>query len=139
MVSNGMIQLLSDFGPKDTVEHIAVAASKYGMMILARIDHAAAAAKVGMELRPTEVLIFGNPRVGTQLMQASQPVGLDLPLKVLVWQDEMGKTWIAYNDPGWLAARHGLPVETGRIVDDMSASLAAIMQETTPRSTVKAS
>jgi uncharacterized protein (DUF302 family) len=138
MVMNGFIHSLSNFGPKDAVEHIAAAASKCGMTILARIDHAAAAAKVGMELRPTEVLIFGNPRVGTQLMQATQIVGIDLPLKILVWQDETGKTRIAYVDPGWLAARHGLPVGTGQIVDDMAATLTTIMQETAMRSKVKA-
>ena len=77
------------------------------MTILARIDHAAAAANVGMALRPTEVLIFGNPLAGTPLMQAAQTIGIDLPLKALVWQDDAGKTWLAYNDPTWLARRHG--------------------------------
>lgn len=138
METKEFICSLSNFGPKETAEHVVMGASKFGMTILARIDHAAAAVKVGMELRPTEVLIFGNPRVGTQLMQARQSVGIDLPLKVLVWQDETGKTWTAYTDPALLAARHGLPVESRQIIDDMSATLSSIVQETFMRSTVNA-
>ncbi len=80
------------------------------MTILARIDHAAAAAKVGMTLRPTEVLIFGDPLAGTPLMQAAQTLGIDLPLKALVWQDDAGKTWVAYNDPTWLARNAMAPM-----------------------------
>src|SRR4029450_12973509 len=77
-----------------------------------RIDHAAGAAAVGMPLRPTELLIFGNPPAGTPLMQAEQTIGIDLPLKALVWEDASGGVWIAYNDPAWLAVRHGLRHDT---------------------------
>ena len=79
-----------------------------GLAILAHIDHAGAAAEAGMELRPTDLLIFGNPKGGTPLMQANQTMGIDLPLKALVWQDQDGKTWLGYNDPAWLcaSARH---------------------------------
>ena len=87
------------------MERLAAAVTNRGMTILARIDHAAAAAKVGMALRPTEVLIFGNPLAGTPLMQAAQ---------ALVWEDDAGKTWLAYNDPTWLARRHApISVRTG--------------------------
>jgi uncharacterized protein (DUF302 family) len=79
-----------------------------GISIMACIDHAAAAAAIDMELRPTAVLIFGNPRAGTPLMQAPQTVGIDLPLKPLVWQDEGGTTRLGYNDPRWLAQHHGV-------------------------------
>ena len=98
---------------------------------MARIDHAAAAAAVGMELRPTEVLIFGNPQAGTPLMQAVQTIGIDLPLKSLVWQDEAGLTWLAYNDPQWLAQRHGLGAGLDRTLHAMADALAAVARKAT--------
>jgi uncharacterized protein (DUF302 family) len=108
MTAGGLISCVSKFGPKETMDRLGAAVTTQGISIMARIDYAAAAAAVGMELRPTEVLIFGNPRAGTPLMQAVQAVGIDLPLKALVWQDESGATWLAYNDPQWLAQRHGV-------------------------------
>jgi uncharacterized protein (DUF302 family) len=99
------------------------------MTIFSRIDHAGAAAEVGLELRATVVLIFGSARAGTPLMQAKQTLGIDLPLKMLTWQDAEGKTWLAYNDPAWLAKRHG--IERGAGVDAMSRGLAAIAKEAT--------
>lgn len=78
------------------------------MKVFARFDHAAGAAGVGLTLRPTELIIFGNARGGTPLMQSAQSVGIDLPLKALVWQDAAGKTCISYNQPEWIAKRHGL-------------------------------
>jgi len=77
------------------------------MNVFARIDHAAGAAEVGLKLRPTELILFGNALGGTPLMQSVQTVGIDLPLKVLVWQDASGKTWLSYNEPSWVAQRHG--------------------------------
>jgi len=79
-----------------------------GMTVFAHVDHAAAAAAVGLALRPTEVLIFGAAKGGTPLMQLAQTIGIDLPLKALVWSDASGATWLAYNDPAWLAERHGI-------------------------------
>src|SRR5271163_5331261 len=108
MTPSGLVTCISSFGPKETVDRLAAAITTRGISIVARIDHAAAAAAIGMELRPTEVLIFGNPRAGTPLMQSVQTVGIDLPLKALVWQDEGGTTWLAYTDPQWLAQRHGV-------------------------------
>ena len=78
-----------------------------GLVVFARIDHAAGATKIGKSLRPTELLIFGNPQGGTPFMECAQSVGIDLPLKALVWEDAKGKVWISYNDPVWLAQRHG--------------------------------
>jgi uncharacterized protein (DUF302 family) len=79
------------------------------MTIFARVDHAAGAAKIGKQLRPTELLVFGNPQGGTPFIECSQTVGIDLPLKALVWQDESGQVWIGYNDPAYIAQRHGVP------------------------------
>ena len=106
MTPIGLVTCISSFGPKETMDRLAAAVTSRGMSIMARIAHAAAAAAIGMELRPTELLIFGNPRAGTPLMQAVQTVGIDLPLKALVWEDEGGTTRLAYNDPRWLAQRH---------------------------------
>lgn len=74
-----------------------------GLVVFARIDHAAGASKIGKTLRPTELLIFGNPQGGTPFMECAQSVGIDLPLKALVWEDAMGKVWISYNEPAFLA------------------------------------
>ena len=78
------------------------------MSVFAHIDRAAGAAAVGLPLRPTNVLLFGNAKGGTPLMQSIQTIGIDLPLKMLVWQDAAGDTWLSYNDPDWIAKRHGL-------------------------------
>jgi uncharacterized protein (DUF302 family) len=129
---DGLTICSSSNGPRETVDKLAAAVTGRGMAILARIDHAAAAAKVGMELRPTEVLLFGNPRTGTPLMQSAQTIGIDLPLEALVWQDETGKTWLAYNDPTSLAKRHAL-ARMDRILGAMADALAAVADEATAR------
>ena len=131
MTPEGMTARPSNHGPKATMDRVAAAVTSRGMTVLARIDHAAAAAKVGLELRPTEVLIFGNPKAGTPLMQAVQTIGIDLPLKALVWQDAAGQTWLAYNDPQWLARRHGIDAGMERVVGAMADALAAIAQDAT--------
>ena len=131
MTPEGMTSHPSNRGPKETMDRLAAAVTSRGMDVLARIDHAAAAAKVGLELRPTEVLIFGNPKAGTPLMQAVQTIGIDLPLRALVWQDAAGKTWLAYNDPQWLARRHGADQGTERVVAAMAEALAAVAQGAT--------
>jgi uncharacterized protein (DUF302 family) len=103
-----------------------------GLTVFAHIDHAAGAAQVGLPLRPTDLLIFGNAKGGTPLMQASQKVGIDLPLKILVWQDQAGITWLSYNDSNWLAKRHGLGDDSeatvnmlGNVVSTLAAAAAA--------------
>jgi uncharacterized protein (DUF302 family) len=100
------------------------------MTVFARIDHAAGAAAVGLDLRPTELLIFGNARGGTPLMQAEQAIGIDLPLKGLVYEDAAGKTWLAYNDPRWLARRHGIKALSAPI-DAMAAVLGRLAAKAT--------
>ena len=98
------------------------------MTVFARIDHAAGAADVGLPLRPTELIIFGNARGGTPLMQACQTAGIDLPLKVLVWQDATGETWLSCNEPSWIVHRHGLAVKA-EVVDKMTAALGAMTRK----------
>jgi uncharacterized protein (DUF302 family) len=102
----GLITVQSQFGPAETMNRLEAEIKAHGMGVFTRINHAALAADGGLTLRPTEVILFGNPRGGTPLMQANQTIGIDLPLKALVWQDAGGKTWLTYNEPAWLAKRH---------------------------------
>lgn len=129
MAAAGLISIASAFAPKDTAERLEAAIQSKGLTLFARIDHAAGAAAVGMDLRPTEVLIFGNAKGGTPLMEVQQTIGIDLPLKALVWQDANGKTWLSYNDPAWLAQRHG--VQAPQVVAALSAALAALAKAAT--------
>ena len=121
----GLTSIRSEFGPKETMDRLQAEIRAHGMTVFARIDHAAGAAEVGLTLAPTELIIFGNARGGTPLMQSAQTVGIDLPLKALVWQDAAGKTWISYNEPSWIVQRHGLGVRA-EILDKMAAALSAI-------------
>ena len=121
MAAEGLITLASGLGPKDTMDRLEAAIRAKGMTVFARIDHAAGAAQVSLTLAPTELLLFGNAKAGTPLMQSAQTIGIDLPLKALVWQDASGKTWLSYNDPLWLAKRHGL--RTPPAAEAMAAAL----------------
>ncbi len=105
--ADGLIVLKSPYSAAETASRLAAALPERGLKLFARIDHAAGAASIGKVLRPTEVLIFGNPQGGTPLMECQQSLGIDLPLKALVWQDASGQVWLGYNDPAWLVARHG--------------------------------
>jgi uncharacterized protein (DUF302 family) len=125
-MADGLTTIPSGFEPQDTMNRLETAVKAKGMTVFARIDHAAGAAAVGLSLRPTEVLIFGNAKGGTPLMQAAQTIGIDLPLKALAWQDASGKTWLSYNDPDWLAKRHELGGETEAAVKMMTGALAAV-------------
>ncbi len=127
MSADGLITLRAERSAKVTMDALEAAVKAAGMTVFARIDHAAGAAGVGLKLRPTEVLIFGNARGGTPLMQVQQSIGIDLPLKALAWEDERGKAWLSYNDPHFLAARHGL----GASVDSVLAALSAGLQKLT--------
>jgi uncharacterized protein (DUF302 family) len=128
---DGLTTIRSGLGPKATMDRLAAEVTSKGMNVFARIDHAAGAASVGMPLRPTEVLIFGNPKGGTPLMQTAQTIGLDLPLKILVWQDEAGDTFLSYNDPVWLARRYGIAGEMEAASGKLSAALAALASAAT--------
>jgi uncharacterized protein (DUF302 family) len=105
--ADGLIAVKSSLAAKETMNRFEEVAKQRGLNVFARIDHAAGAAKVGKTLRPTEVLIFGNPQGGTPFMECAQSVGIDLPLKALVWEDAQGQVWLGYNDPAFLAQRHG--------------------------------
>jgi uncharacterized protein (DUF302 family) len=126
MAADGLTTIRSSYGPKDTMNRLEAEVKAKGMTVFARIDHAAGAAEVGLSLRPTELLIFGNARAGTPLMQATQMIGIDLPLKALVLQDAEGKTWLSYNDPAWLARRHGLGRQVEATIGAMTAALSAV-------------
>ena len=127
-VIEGLTSIQSSFGPKATMDRLDAEISGREMIVFARIDHAAGAAEVGLTLRPTELIIFGNARGGTPLMQSVQTVGIDLPLKLLVWQDAAGKTWISYNEPGWIAQRHGI-ADAQAVVNKMANLLSAISRK----------
>ena len=128
MAADGLTSVLSSHGPKETMTRLEAAVKAKGMTVFAHVDHAAGAAEVGLPLRPTDLLIFGNAKGGTPLMQSMQTIGIDLPLKILVWQDASGNTWLSYNDPAWIAKRHGLGREVESTVNGMSAALAAFAQ-----------
>jgi uncharacterized protein (DUF302 family) len=125
MSTEGLRTLQSLHGPGETLDRLEAAVTKHGMTIAARIDHAAAAEKVGLALRPTVVLVFGNPRTGTPAMRRVRTLAIDLPSKMLIWQDDKDMTWLAYNDPAWLLRRHGI-VDDGTVdvLHDLLESIA---------------
>jgi uncharacterized protein (DUF302 family) len=129
MPTDGLTNVQSDFGAKETMDRLEAEVKAKGLAVFARVDHAAGAAAVGMQLRPTELLIFGNARGGTPLMQANQVAGIDLPLKALVYQDMAGQVWLAYNNPDWIAQRHGLGPGVGPNVEALSKALDALARE----------
>jgi uncharacterized protein (DUF302 family) len=131
MSADGLITVSSSFGPEETMKRLEAEVRAKGMTIFARVDHAASAAEAGLPLRPTDLLIFGAARGGTPLMQAAQTIGIDLPLKALVWQDEEGKTFLSYNDPAYLTQRHGLADQVKPVVDTMTGVLKAIAAKAT--------
>ena len=126
--ADGLIAIKSPLSPKETMDRLENLLQQKGMTIFARVDHAAGAKKVGKTLRPTELLIFGNPKGGTPFMECAQTVGIDLPLKALVWEDPSGQVWLGYNDPAFLAARHG--VAQCPVVAKLQKALAGFARET---------
>jgi uncharacterized protein (DUF302 family) len=129
MTPEGLIVRASRHEPKETMDRLAAAVTKRGAAVVARVDHAAAAGTVGLALAPTEVLIFGNPRAGMPLMQAAQTIGIDLPLRALVWRDAAGAVHVGYNDPDWLARRHGAVAGHEAVLKAMADFLAAVAEE----------
>jgi uncharacterized protein (DUF302 family) len=123
MADNGLITVPSAHGVKDAIDRLESFVKSKGMTVFARIDHTAGARQAGLALRPTELLIFGNARAGTPLMQAHQTIGIDLPLKVLAFEDAAGKVWLTCNAPAWLAARHGDEAQGGDVAKRMAAAL----------------
>ena len=131
MAVDGLTTKRSSFGPEETMKRLEAEVKAKGLTVFAHVDHAAGAAAVGMQLRPTDLLIFGNAKSGTPLMQSVQSIGIDLPLKMLVWQDADGGTWVSYNDPAWLTHRHGLDESTKATVNALTAALSAIATKAT--------
>jgi uncharacterized protein (DUF302 family) len=126
MTVDGLITILSAFGPKETMDRLEDEVKAKGLTVFARVDHAAGAEAVGLELRPTELLIFGNARGGTPLMEANQRIGIDLPLRALVYQDEAGKVLLTYTEPSWLARRYGLGAAVAANVEALSKALGSL-------------
>jgi len=126
MSEDGLVTVASRHPVKETIDRLEAAVRAAGIAVFARIDHAAGAASVGMALRPTELLIFGNPKSGTPLMQARQAIGLELPLKMLAWEDEGGGIWLTYTDIGWLARRYGLGTEAAPAVAALGTVLTKL-------------
>jgi len=126
MAGDGLITVASDAPVGETIDRLVETVTAAGMSVFARIDHAAGAAEAGMELRPTEVVLFGHPRGGTPLMQDRQTAGIDLPLKALAWEDEHGAVWLTTNDPQWLAQRHGLGEASRQAVAALAAGLERV-------------
>jgi uncharacterized protein (DUF302 family) len=131
MAVEGLISKRSNFGPEETMQRLEAEVTAKGLTVFAHVDHAAGAAAVGLPLPPTDLLFFGNAKGGTPLMQSVQSIGIDLPLKALVWQDADGVTWVSYNDPAWFAHRHGLDDSSKATVNALTGALNAIATKAT--------
>jgi uncharacterized protein (DUF302 family) len=125
----GLRMVPSTYSVRDTIDRLVAGVTARGMVVFARVDHAAGAAAAGMELRPTELLIFGAAPGGTPLMQAAQTTGIDLPLKALAWQDAAGQVWLGVNEPRWIAARHDLGAAAEPAVQALQHTLTALIQD----------
>jgi uncharacterized protein (DUF302 family) len=133
MSDNGLVTLPSEYPVGETIDRLAALAEARGLHVFARVDHADGAAKAGMALRPTQLLIFGNPTGGTPLMQDRQTAGIDLPVKALAWEDADGRVWLGYNDAAWIAQRHGLGADSTKAVEAMAAGMAALIKAAATR------
>ena len=111
MPGNGLLQVASPYSVDETVKRLEAVLAERGVKVFALIDHSGEAEKVGLSMRPTQLLIFGSPKAGTPLMVAAPRLAIDLPLKALAWQDELGKVWLSYNSPEYLRQRHGFPAD----------------------------
>jgi uncharacterized protein (DUF302 family) len=129
MADNGLVTVKSSHRVKDTIDKLAAVVAAKGMQVFACIDHGKGATEVGLPLRPTELLIFGNARGGTPLMQQNQAIGIDLPLKALAYEDADGTVWLCYNDPAWIAVRHGIAAP--EITKNLAAALAGVTGQAT--------
>lgn len=129
----GLITIQSGYSVKETVDRIASIVQSKGLTVFARIDHADNALKQGLQLRPTELIIFGNPHAGTVLMQDKQTSGIDLPVKALAWQDEAGKIWLTYNDTIWVADRHDLTEKSNSVVKAIEEGMTLVSNAATKK------
>ncbi len=119
---DGLVVKRSPYSVKETLDRLEAALKKKGITIALRWDHAAKARTAGIDLRPTELLVFGNPKLGSHLFTARQTAGIDLPMKALAWEDEKGRVWIGYNDPEYIAERHDIE-ERDKILRKMRGAL----------------
>lgn len=120
-MDNGIIDVRSRYSVPETLARLQSIVKDKGMMVFAVIDHSGEAKKIGLEMRPTQVLIFGSPKGGTPLMIAAPSLAIDLPLKALAWQDENDQVWLSYNSPEYLQQRHGFPAELMKNIAGISA------------------
>ncbi len=123
--ADGMVKIKSSFGVKETGDRLEAVLKEKGMTIFNRLNHSEAAKKVGIELRETELIIFGNPEIGSLLMKSQQSVAIDLPLKALIWKDSEGNTWLSYNCPEYLKKRHNIS-GSDELIAKIEKALAAI-------------
>lgn len=126
----GLTHVKSSHDVKNTADRLEAVLSEKGMTVFLRINHSEGARSVGKQLRPTELVIFGNPKVGAPLMQCGQTIGIDLPQKALIWQDESGQVWLTYNDPQYLASRHGIDA-CQAVLDKVQTALKNFAQAAT--------
>lgn len=128
---NDLIIKQSSFGVAETLDRLEALFAERGIGVAARVDHAASARRVDLELRPNQVLIFGNPKLGTPLMQSNPAIGIDLPLRVLAWEDADGKVWVAYTDPATLRSRHEITdrdanfAQMAKVLDGLTTAAAS--------------
>jgi uncharacterized protein (DUF302 family) len=120
---NGLVSVKSNHDVATTADNLETVLKSKGMNVFGRVNHAEGAKKAELELRPTEVVIFGNPKVGTPLMNCAQSVAIDLPQKALIWEDESGQVWLAYNDPAYLASRHKIE-GCDKVLEKVTGALA---------------
>lgn len=125
---NGLITEPSNHSVDETTQRLQSALQAKGIALFALIDHSGEAEKVGIPMRPTKLLIFGNPRAGTPVMIAAPTAAIDLPLKILIWEDSDGKVWLSFNDPTYLANRHGIPAELLQNIAAARSLAAAVAQ-----------
>jgi len=121
--NNGLVSLASKYSADESLHRLESLLNQRGIKIFALVDHSGEAEKVGLKMPPTKLLIFGNPKGGTPLMQAAPTVAIDLPLKVLIWQDADSQCWLTYNDPAYLQSRHGFPAELVANLSEVNALL----------------
>lgn len=129
--AEGLVTTKSPYPVKITLDRLETLVKQNGMTVFERIDHAKGAQQVGKSLRPTEVILFGNPQGGTQFMECAQTVGIDLPLKALAWEDAYGQVWLGYNDPVYLAKRHGTSEAECPVVANLVKALGNIANSVT--------
>jgi uncharacterized protein (DUF302 family) len=131
MDDNGLVTIQSAHAAAETRTRLEAVLKTKNIQVFAAIDHAAGASAAGLELRPTVLLIFGDPHAGTPLMQADQRVGLDLPLKALIWEDAAGKAFVTYSDPRWIALRYGLASAAAEVAARLAVGLEGLAHAAT--------